>query len=958
MKIFWDNYSNNNNNNKKKKTIPKTLLCANISLPFVNRLQCLIFSVRYNQLSVLLVLSEYFISTFHIRDYVMNVVYIDINSAMGLQATAATKRKHELTFDTKDTNTYTANCPPPLKASKWSLNNNNYVDAVEEQCTSNKMSINGIKNCRTITTNDDIKTNCISPNNIHNNNNNNNNNESKNCDSSCGTIAHSIMNGKDINKPSTPVLNAIVATIPAAADVDATTPLPPTSITPVPEDSIAKLEVVAAVPCEPWVSAPEPVDCISKLQAVAVPTDPWGSISTRSTLATTLLSADELDDDDDDFEDDYEEEESIIPTYCPLRYHPFPTSSPSANAHQPQRIASFPPAQSYGSRPNYYSEPFPQQNCSRTGSPQHIRVANGFTWQNGGNGNFYGAHESFSAQQQQQQQPQQQQQTIRCAENGKSYLELGCSSPAPPPNSAPIVPQPTSFTNMHVNESRHPIKRCCDGRGSWCNTNKPCYKDIRLKIRNLSMFKLSRFRQVSEQSLYRSVLICNTLKRIDREIETEAKELHQAAANVAQQQQQHHQHQHSHYHHHLHSHMQHQPPPPPHLTHGGQHQQTPPQLHTQQQQPMLHPQHQDYIPVLNCGRLTGAIDYHGQHQVQQSHQLQQNFPHPYQQSQPERMDIPPPAYQKPAPNTHFTLGNGNSACNIGSATATMHPYDHYPFRESHSGRATPFPTCQPVISTPPATTPATTQVQSCQPANVTPAITTTTLTSLSDSDSGYADDDSTRSINWSSVLSLSSQSALDPLNNNDLFSILPPANPATAVPVTITSASSSVLNGNDNGNQTSSVAISGTFTTVQSANSSTSASSASTNNNCNTTPPSSSTTATFTTLSTISSATHSLTSSYVNSMSAHLNPASTWEYSFLDMEFGLGSEFTELVPSCKLSSSDDLFKNSLTPVAVTSRYENELEQPAHIMSNKTLHILLMCGERRKQFLFGMEIYCK
>uniref|UniRef100_A0A1A9VIA8 SERTA domain-containing protein n=1 Tax=Glossina austeni TaxID=7395 RepID=A0A1A9VIA8_GLOAU len=666
-----------------------------------------------------------------------------INSAMGLQATAATKRKHELTFDTKDTNTYTANCPPPLKASKWSLNNNNYIDAVEEQCTSNKITINGIKHCRTIA-DDDIKINAISS----NNNNNNNNNESKNCDSTCGTMAHSIMNGKDIiSKSSTPVLNAIVATIPAAAEVDATTPLPPTSITPVPEDSIAKLEVVAAVPCEPWVSAPEPVDCISKLQAVAVPTDPWGSISTRSTLATTLLSTDELDDDDDDFEDDYEEEESIIPTYCPLRYHPFPTSSPSANAHQPQ------------------------------------------------------------------------------------------------------LPQPSSFTNMHVAEARHPIKRCCDGRGSWCNTNKPCYKDIRLKIRNLSMFKLSRFRQ----------------------------------------------------------------------------------LHTQQQQPMLHPQHQDYIPVLNCGRLTGAIDYHIQHQAQQSHQLQQNFPHPYQQSQPERMDTPPPAYQKPAPNTHFTLGNGNNACNIVSANATMHPYDHYPFRESHSGRATPFPTCQPVISTPPAATPATTQVQSCQTANIAPATTTTTLTSLSDSDSGYADDDSTRSINWSSVLSLSSQSALDPLNNNDLFSILPPANPATAVPVTITSTSSSALNGNDNCNQTASVAISGTFTTVQSANSSTSASSASTNNNCNTTPPSSSTTATFTTLSTISSATHSLTSSYVNSMSAHLNPASTWEYSFLDMEFGLGSEFTELVPSCKLSSSDELFKNSLTPVAVTSRYENELEQPAHIM---------------------------
>lgn len=82
-----------------------------------------------------------------------------------------------------------------------------------------------------------------------------------------------------------------------------------------------------------------------------------------------------------------------------------------------------------------------------------------------------------------------------------------------------------------------------------------------------------------------------------------------------------------------------------------------------------------------------------------------------------------------------------------------------------------------------------------------------------------------------------------------------------------------------------------------------------------------------------------MTSSYASSLSSAAtaasvtNPASTWEYGFLDMDFGLGSEFTELMPSCKLSS-EDLFKNGLTPVS-TSRYssvhDNELEQPAHIM---------------------------
>jgi len=60
--------------------------------------------------------------------------------------------------------------------------------------------------------------------------------------------------------------------------------------------------------------------------------------------------------------------------------------------------------------------------------------------------------------------------------------------------------------------------------------------------------------------------------------------------------------------------------------------------------------------------------------------------------------------------------------------------------------------------------------------------------------------------------------------------------------------------------------------------------------------------------------------------------ANTWEYGFLDMEFGLGSEFTELVPSCKLSS-EDLFKSGLGGQVVTASrlHDNELEHPAHIM---------------------------
>ncbi|XP_034131705.1 putative mediator of RNA polymerase II transcription subunit 12 isoform X4 [Drosophila guanche] len=316
----------------------------------------------------------------------------NVNSAMGLQATAATKRKHELTFDSKDANTtYTGNCaPPPHKANKWAISNNNYLESLEEEQQQQQQQ------------QQQGETTVVESNNNHiiivda---------ESKLESSSSGRSSIALTNGSE------------VTSVKSQSEV----PLPPTASAAIPEDNIAKLEVVAAVPCEPWSGAasvsvssssnPPSVigggaeDCISKLQAVAVPSDPWGSIATRSTLATTLLSADELDDDDDDFEDDYEEEESIIPTYCPMRYHPFvplphplPHQLPAAHPHplqqqqqaavvqqqqhhqqavvqqqqqQQQQRSSYAPG--YGSRqPNYYSEPFPQQNCSRTGGPQHM----------------------------------------------------------------------------------------------------------------------------------------------------------------------------------------------------------------------------------------------------------------------------------------------------------------------------------------------------------------------------------------------------------------------------------------------------------------------------------------------------------------------------------------------------------------------------------------------------------
>ncbi|XP_017784245.1 PREDICTED: uncharacterized protein LOC108567941 [Nicrophorus vespilloides] len=88
------------------------------------------------------------------------------------------------------------------------------------------------------------------------------------------------------------------------------------------------------------------------------------------------------------------------------------------------------------------------------------------------------------------------QQTIRCEENGKSYLELGAAPPV--------------------------RTRCCDGRTRWCHV--PCYRQRRLAVLNLSMCKLARYRQCNDPSLRRSVLICNTLRKLEREMEAEPPE--------------------------------------------------------------------------------------------------------------------------------------------------------------------------------------------------------------------------------------------------------------------------------------------------------------------------------------------------------------------------------------------------------------------------------------------------
>lgn len=269
-------------------------------------------------------------------------------------------------------------------------------------------------------------------------------------------------------------------------------------------------------------------DCIARLQAVAVPVDTWRCPSTPS-LAATLLSSEEFED-EDEFEEELSDEERCMTLPETARFAQQPM--PSQVYHR-----AYQPSSDYW---QYYQPP---------------------------------------------------QQTIRCEENGKSYLELG-ASPAP-------------------------RTRCCDGRGRWCHV--PCYRQRRLAVLNLSMCKLARYRQCSDPSLRRSVLICNTLRKLEREMESD-------------------------------------PPPEP------------------------------------------------------------SYPPPLQEVSPHnRLSpvIPEPRIPEPI---NYEQSLRDMAC--------------------ASGRATPFPS------------------------------------NPTDTDSGLGDDEMTKPINWSSVLSLSSQTDLESLNNNELYAEL------------------------------------------------------------------------------------------------------------------------------------------------------------------------------------------
>lgn len=118
-------------------------------------------------------------------------------------------------------------------------------------------------------------------------------------------------------------------------------------------------------------------------------------------------------------------------------------------------------------------------------------------------------------------------QTIQRDENGKSYLELGAKAAVQPEWTRPQMWPTNNNGQQHYSVAPpQPLVKSCSKCGHVLlnparSLPQPCYRHQRLSVLSLSMLKLNRYRQCSDPSLHRSVLICNTLRHIEDEMERE-----------------------------------------------------------------------------------------------------------------------------------------------------------------------------------------------------------------------------------------------------------------------------------------------------------------------------------------------------------------------------------------------------------------------------------------------------
>jgi hypothetical protein len=287
-------------------------------------------------------------------------------------------------------------------------------------------------------------------------------------------------------------------------------------------------------------------------------------------------------------------------------------------------------------------------------------------------------------------------QRIECAENGKSYLQLGTMShhhhhhhhlPVTPV----IQPKPNMVYRRPIPPFRNPMlpvqpaRSVCDHSNCLMRRNSLCYKSLRSRMLNLSLHKLHLARQNHEGSLRRSVLICNMLRYIEDESEKETVQDTQFAAAVAANS---------------------QPPPPP--------------------QPLSHMDSDQYWPPSSNVALAGVSMAQSEEDVHQHYAGSQGGLIPAYGSCGSSNCV--------ANGSHCGMINGQTGGSGSSGSTGLTDTYETTLKDFNSAfRSTPY----------------------SSPAHPGMEV---------DSGLGSADED--RGINWGSVLSLSSQSELDPLNNN------------------------------------------------------------------------------------------------------------------------------------------------------------------------------------------------
>ena len=139
-------------------------------------------------------------------------------------------------------------------------------------------------------------------------------------------------------------------------------------------------------------------------------------------------------------------------------------------------------------------------------------------------------------------------QRIECDENGKSYLQLGTVNHHHLPVTPVIQPKPTTLAPRRPIPScrpalpprpANPTPPCDEGRHlspplRGCGNS--CYRQQRSDMLSLSLHKLHMARQRSDSSLRRSVLICNMLRYIEEESNTEQRQAEAASYPQPEQQ--------------------------------------------------------------------------------------------------------------------------------------------------------------------------------------------------------------------------------------------------------------------------------------------------------------------------------------------------------------------------------------------------------------------------------------